>query len=366
MTTTVLNNLVFRALFEKQRLTGPNFIDWYRNLQIVLLVEDKLPFLEQPIPVMPVPPVGQVLPSDVLVTHATWVKASKEIASLMLMTMDPDIQKNLEQLGAYDILKELKMLYAQQAQQELLQTVREFHASKQEEGQSVSSYVLKINSYIDNLERLNHAMTQNLAVSLILVSLINEYDSFMQNYNMHGMEKTVTELHAMLKLHEQTLPKKDDAPALHAIRVGKTNTSPPPNKYNPAKDVICHQYSNVGHWKQNCPQYLAGLLKNKKISQGASTSVKEFDLEVGINKWYQSQKRSFEKEEPVLIHKIYLLEKMDQDVAHMVAASKVPMLKPKEFEIWRIRIEQYIQMIDYSLWEKIRQKEGLKQRQGAL
>ncbi|GJZ19795.1 ribonuclease H-like domain-containing protein [Tanacetum coccineum] len=32
------------------------------------------------------------------------------------------------------------------------------------------------------------------------------------------------------------------------------------------------------------------------------------------------------------------------------AAFKVPILKPGEFEIWRMRIEQYIQMIDYALW----------------
>ncbi|GKB40825.1 hypothetical protein Tco_0885767, partial [Tanacetum coccineum] len=44
---------------------------------------------------------------------------------------------------------------------------------------------------------------------------------------------------------------------------------------------------------------------------------------------------------------------MDQDSAHMVAASKVPMLKPGEYEIWRMRIEQYIQMIEYALWEVI-------------
>ncbi|GJW56148.1 ribonuclease H-like domain-containing protein [Tanacetum coccineum] len=44
---------------------------------------------------------------------------------------------------------------------------------------------------------------------------------------------------------------------------------------------------------------------------------------------------------------------MDQDSAHMVAASKVPMLKPGEYELWRMRMEQYIQMIDYSLWEVI-------------
>ncbi|GJT26792.1 hypothetical protein Tco_0907067 [Tanacetum coccineum] len=44
---------------------------------------------------------------------------------------------------------------------------------------------------------------------------------------------------------------------------------------------------------------------------------------------------------------------MDHDSAHIVAASKVPILKPGEYEIWRIRIEQYIQMIDYALWEVI-------------
>ncbi|GJR31579.1 retrotransposon protein, putative, ty1-copia subclass [Tanacetum coccineum] len=38
---------------------------------------------------------------------------------------------------------------------------------------------------------------------------------------MYGITKTVNELHAMLKLHEETLPKKDVNPALHAIRAGR-------------------------------------------------------------------------------------------------------------------------------------------------
>ncbi|GKE84826.1 hypothetical protein Tco_1558568, partial [Tanacetum coccineum] len=45
---------------------------------------------------------------------------------------------------------------------------------------------------------------------------------------------------------------------------------------------------------------------------------------------------------------------MDQDSAHMVVASKVPMLKPGEYELWRMKMEEYIQMIDYSLWEVIK------------
>ncbi|GJY33143.1 hypothetical protein Tco_0417612 [Tanacetum coccineum] len=44
---------------------------------------------------------------------------------------------------------------------------------------------------------------------------------------------------------------------------------------------------------------------------------------------------------------------MDQESVHMVAASKVPILKHGEYELWRMRIEQYIQMINYALWEVI-------------
>ncbi|GJV85125.1 retrotransposon protein, putative, ty1-copia subclass [Tanacetum coccineum] len=110
MTTTVVNNSLFRSLFEKQKLTGNNFLEWYYNLRIVLSTEDKLPFLEQPIPILPVLPQGQANTPDVITTHQAWVKAQKEIAGLMLMTKDPKIQKTLEHLGAYDMLKELKTL----------------------------------------------------------------------------------------------------------------------------------------------------------------------------------------------------------------------------------------------------------------
>nr|GEV45261.1 nucleotide-binding alpha-beta plait domain-containing protein [Tanacetum cinerariifolium] len=138
-----------------------------------------------------------------------------------------------------------------QAEQELLQTTRDFHSCNQEEGQPVSSYVLKMKGYIDNLEHLGHPVTLGLGVSLILIGLRKEYDGFVQNYNMHIMRKTVNELHTMLKLHEQTL-SKNNALVLHSIRAGKVQK---------------------GHWKRNCPQYLAELLKKKKnAASGAGDS----------------------------------------------------------------------------------------------
>nr|GEV14379.1 zinc finger, CCHC-type [Tanacetum cinerariifolium] len=216
--------------FEKQKLTGPNFIDWYRKLRIVLSIEDKLNYLEQPIPPASVVFAGQHVAPEILIAHTAWIKGSKEIAGLMLMTMYPDIQQNMETLHAHEMLLELKTLFAHQAEQELLQTMRDFHSCKKEEGQSVSSYVSKIKGYIDNLERLGHPVT------LVLV-----------------LGKTINELHAMLKLHEQTLPK-NNAPALHAIR--------------------------AGHWKRNCPRYLAELLKKKKNADSGAGGSGIFIIEL--------------------------------------------------------------------------------------
>ncbi|GKD18747.1 zinc finger, CCHC-type containing protein [Tanacetum coccineum] len=255
---------------------------------MVLSTEDKEKYLEQPIhaALVAVAPDQPISP-QALATYNEWVKNQKEITVMMLLTMDLEIQRNLAHLGANDMLKKLKALYSKQAEQELLQTVREFHTCRQEKGQSVSSYVLKMKSYIDQLERLGHPVILNLEVSLILVRLSKEYDSFVQNYNMHSMGKTVKELHAMLKLYEETLPKKVAAPTLHAIRsrkgekayanaepsyAPKPKIPPPPKKDNPAKDAICHHCGEVGHWRRNYPTYLTELLKKKNLTQGASTS----------------------------------------------------------------------------------------------
>ena len=46
------NNSAFnlRSVLEKEKLNGTNFIDWYRNLRIVLGQEKKEYVLEQPYP----------------------------------------------------------------------------------------------------------------------------------------------------------------------------------------------------------------------------------------------------------------------------------------------------------------------------
>ncbi|GKC62556.1 hypothetical protein Tco_1095154 [Tanacetum coccineum] len=89
--------------------------------------------------------------------------------------------------------------------------------------------------------------------------------------------------------------------------------------------------------------------------QTAQTSLKH-KLNVNEDKYlddWDQQVVSELVEKAVNKQNLFLLKDMDQDSAYMVAASKVPMLKPGKYKIWRMRIEQYIHMIDYELWEVI-------------
>nr|GEZ86741.1 hypothetical protein [Tanacetum cinerariifolium] len=44
---------------------------------------------------------------------------------------------------------------------------------------------------------------------------------------------------------------------------------------------------------------------------------------------------------------------MDSLSPQVVSAAKLPILNPNEFDLWKIRIEQYFLMTDYSLWKVI-------------
>ncbi|GJY08993.1 hypothetical protein Tco_0377178, partial [Tanacetum coccineum] len=69
MIASSANNSAFRGFFEKQKLTGPNFIDWYRQLRIVLSIEDKLNYLEQPLPPALVALEGQQVALEIITAY---------------------------------------------------------------------------------------------------------------------------------------------------------------------------------------------------------------------------------------------------------------------------------------------------------
>ncbi|GKD37162.1 hypothetical protein Tco_1257369 [Tanacetum coccineum] len=226
----------------------------------------------------------------------------------MLASMSPDIQKTLENFNAFDMFKELKKIFEEHAKQELFEKFKAFHDCKQEDGQLVSSDLLKMKSYLDTLERLGFPMPNELGVSLILNSLNKDYELFVQNYNMHSMGKTIAELHVTIKQTEKGLPKKVDTPTVLAIRRGKIhkdknklqgakgkdkgktklaydpkpNIPPSPKRDNSVKDSIFHHCKEVSHWRRNCPAYHAELKKRMNANVASTSSI----LTIGLYAFY--------------------------------------------------------------------------------
>ncbi|GKC83348.1 zinc finger, CCHC-type containing protein, partial [Tanacetum coccineum] len=244
------NNTTIRSILLAEKLTGSNFTNWYRNMRIVLKYEKKMKFVEQLIGPAPDP-----------------------------KTADPE-------------------------------TINKYYETVNLDQSIPRSYLLKMKSYLDTLERLGYAMPNKLGVSLILNSLNKDYDQFVQNYNMHSMGKTIDELHAMLKLHEKGIPKKAETPVVLAIREGKIQKdkrklqgvkgkdkgknklayapkpkiSPWPKRDNLTKDSICHHCKEVGHWRRNCPSYQTDLKKRKNASMASTSGIFTIELYAFPNK----------------------------------------------------------------------------------
>ena len=105
----------------------------------------------------------------------------------------------------------------------------------------------------------------------------------MMNYNMQGMDKTIPELFAMLKAAEVEIKKEHQV-----LMVNKTTSfkkrgkgkkgnfkkngkkvaaqEKKPNS-GPKSETECFYCKGNGHWKQNCPKYLAAK-KDGKVNKG--------------------------------------------------------------------------------------------------
>ena len=270
-----------RSVLEKDKLTGTNFLDWFRNLRIVLKQERKLYVLDEPLPEEPV----DNAPGAEKNAYEKHHNDSIDVACLMLATMSFELQKDLEIMEAYDMIFNLKEMFQYQARPERYESTKALLSCKMAEGASVIAHVLKMKGYIEHLDRLGFPLSQELATDLILNSLPDSFGQFVMNYNMNEMDKSISELHTMLKIDEQNIKSKSD----HVLMVqngkgfkkkgkgkGKSNAQPKPkpeSKAKAPKEGVCFFCNEPGHWKRDCKLYLEDLKKKKKTGETSSSGI---------------------------------------------------------------------------------------------
>ena len=92
-------------------------------------------------------------------------------------------------------------------------------------------------------------------------------------FNMQGMDKTIPELFAMLKAveveikKEQQVLKKGKGKKGNFKKNGKHVAAQEKKpKSGPKPETECFYYKGTGHWKRNCPKYLADK-KDVKVNR---------------------------------------------------------------------------------------------------
>ena len=100
------------------------------------------------------------------------------------------------------------MIFQTHARVERYEASEKFFNYKMEENSSVSEHVLKMSGYADRLNQLGIVIPNQLGIDRVLQSLPPSYKSFVMNYNMQGMQKTLPELFAMLKAAEVEIKKE--------------------------------------------------------------------------------------------------------------------------------------------------------------
>ncbi|KAJ9538800.1 hypothetical protein OSB04_031533 [Centaurea solstitialis] len=308
-TFTSTNNLSLRSILEKDKLTGSNFHDWERNLMIVLRHERKWYVLEEPLG--EAPPANA--PAAARNAHKKHSDDLLDVACLMLATMSPDLQAGLINTNAYDMIRQLRDMFQTQARTERYDATKAFNECKMVRGTSVSDHVMKMKRHLDHLERLGHPVPLQLATDTILNSLSEDYRPFVVNYNMNNMEKTIAELHSMLKTAELNMGNKNKTKDVLMVKDGgvkkknghastskgkgpvqaiqsapkKSKGKGKGKKVKPNKartENRCFICNEIGHWRQNCPKrHEAGRnhSSTQQLRKVAVSHIQELEKQVG-------------------------------------------------------------------------------------
>ncbi|KAK8600691.1 hypothetical protein V6N12_050543 [Hibiscus sabdariffa] len=269
------NTISLRSLLEKEELNGISFLDWFCNLRIILKQERKEYVIEEPVPDVPAANAPRAY-KDKFKKHMVDMV---DVGCLMLATMSPELQKQHEDMVAYEMIQNLKEICAGQARQERYETSKAIFQCKMIEGFPVGAHVIKMMGYIQTLEKLGFPLKNELATGVILQSLPDSFKSFVLNFNMNEINKTLAQLLGMLRTAEGDM-KKSGSKSILMVRKDKGKKMAKPNgigktkpkgknalkpKRGICKEGKCFHCDKSGHWKRICLVYLEEVKKAKAV-----------------------------------------------------------------------------------------------------
>ncbi|XP_027093750.1 uncharacterized protein [Coffea arabica] len=128
------NNLSLRTILTDCKFNDTNFLDWHRNVLIVLIHEKIEYVLDGSMPQESEP----TAPAAVRNTYKKHKDDNREVSCIMIASMTSQLQQQHMNMGAYDIVQHLRELFEQQSRTVRYDTSKELFRCKMAEGAPVA------------------------------------------------------------------------------------------------------------------------------------------------------------------------------------------------------------------------------------
>ena len=275
-------------ILEENKLTGPNFTDWLRNLRIVLNLEKIGYVLDQD------PPLIGIIPDDADVDQLDvhnaevaafdkWKDDDLRAKSYVLASMTNELQRQHEKMpDAKSMVNHLQELYGEHSRIARYEVTKALFRAKLQEGGNVGDHVLNMIGLLERLEELNIFLDTKLEVELNLQPLLDSFGPFIMNFHMNKLHCSKSDLHNMLCTAHATMKGMNTDTVLLASSKSKkkrknkkVSEMKPTGGVTKTKGKVASKgkrfhCNKEGHWKRNCTEYLKSLKvkDNDKPSEG--------------------------------------------------------------------------------------------------
>ena len=153
------------VILNQNKLIGSNYVDWKRNLDIVLTIEKHKYVLSQPCPNFP----SLDAHFEEKQRYDRWQKSNETAKCFILASISNVLQHQMQDVElALNIMLSLKEMFGEQDRSARQETMRQIYNTKVAEGTLVREHCLTLISNLNTLEVLGADIDGESQVDMIL------------------------------------------------------------------------------------------------------------------------------------------------------------------------------------------------------